>query len=69
MIGITTRIYRGFAIHIESIRAASPPYRATIRRRFRQLRPQPGVFKGASEEDVVTQASAEVDRLLAGETP
>ena len=69
MIGITTRHYRGFAIHIQCDGDASPPCRATIRRRFQQFRPQPGVFSGASEEDVVSQAKAEVDRILAGETP
>ena len=49
--------------------AASPLCRATIRRRFQQARPQPGVFKGASEEDVVAQAEAAIDRILAGEPP
>jgi hypothetical protein len=69
MISITTRTYRGFAIHIECTDEAIPPYRATIRRRFRQAHPKPVVFHGATEEDVVTQAKAEIDRLLAAEAP
>ena len=56
MIAITTREHRGFAIHIECNGAANPPYRATIRRRFRQLRPMPGIFKGETEDDVIRQA-------------
>jgi hypothetical protein len=67
MIGITTRTYRGFAIHIECADEAIPPFRATIRRRFQEAHPKPVVFRGASEEDVVSQAEAEVDRLLAAE--
>ena len=69
MIGITTRNYRGFAIHIECTDGASPPYRATIRRRFQEAHPRPRVFKGASDEEVVSQAKMEIDRILAREPP
>jgi hypothetical protein len=65
MIGITTRTYRGFAILIECVDEASPPFRAMIRHRFRQAHPSPRVFKGDSEEDVVSQAMAQVERVLA----
>jgi hypothetical protein len=66
MIGITTRTYSGFAIHIECNSEANPPYRATIRRQFRELRPRPGMFIGATEGDVVSQATEAIDRILAG---
>jgi hypothetical protein len=69
MIGITTRTYRGFAIHVECADEAIPPFRAMIRRRFRQAHPKPVVFNGATEEDVVSKAKAEVDRLRAAEAP
>jgi hypothetical protein len=69
MIGITTRHFRGFAIYIQCDGDASPPCRAAIRRRFQEARPRPGVFEGASEVDVVTQAKVEIDRILAGEPP
>jgi hypothetical protein len=67
MIGITTRIYRGFAIHIECNRDATPPCRATIRRRFWEAHPRPGMLKGASEEDVADQAKAAIDGIMARE--
>lgn len=67
MIGITTREHRGFAIHIEWNSIANPPYQATIRRRFEQAYPRRGVFKGVSEVDVVSQATAEIDRILAAD--
>ena len=67
MIGITTRTYRGFAIHIECSSDANPPCRATIRRQRQELRPRPGMFIGATEQDVVSQAREAVDRILAGE--
>jgi hypothetical protein len=69
MIGITTQIYRGFAIHIECIRAACPPCRATIRLRFQELRPRPGILTGATEDDVIAQAKAVIDHILAGNLP
>ena len=59
MIGITTQVYRGFAIHIECVRAATPRCRATIRRRFQQVHPSPGVFKGETEEDVIARFDVE----------
>ena len=65
MIRITTQIYRGFAINIQQVDEASPPFWATIRRRFRQTHPGPRVFKGETEEGVVSQACAAVDRILA----
>jgi hypothetical protein len=67
MIGITTREHRGFAIHIECNSVANPPYQATIRRRFRQAHPKPRIFRGASEGDVIAQAEAEIEHILAGE--
>jgi hypothetical protein len=67
MIGITTRTYRGFAIHIECNSDANPACRATIRRQFRELRPRPGMFLGATEDDVVSQAREAVDCILAAE--
>jgi hypothetical protein len=66
MIGITTLTYRGFAIHIECNSDADPPCRATIRRRFQELRPRPSMFIGATEEDSLSVQGA-VDRILAGE--
>lgn len=66
MISITTRNYRGFAIHIQCDGDASPSCQATIRRRFREALPRPGIFRGASEEDVVSQATAEIDSILGG---
>src|SRR4051812_37193365 len=61
MIRITTQIYRGFAINIQQVDEASPPFWATIRRRFRQTHTGPRVFKGETEEGVVSQACAAVD--------
>jgi hypothetical protein len=69
MIGITTRNYRGFAILIQCNGKASPPCRATIRRQFQEAHPRPGGFNGASEEDVVSQAKALIDRIWGGESP
>jgi hypothetical protein len=69
MIGITSREHRGFAIHVEWNSVGDPPYQATIRRRFRQLHPQRGVFKGRSEEEAVSQAQAAIEQILDGERP
>jgi hypothetical protein len=69
VIGITTRLYRGFAILVQCDREASPPCRAAIRRRFLEVHPRPGVFEGASEDEVVSQAKAEIERILAGGPP
>jgi hypothetical protein len=66
MISITTRIYRGFAMHIECHADANPPCRATIRRRFQERPVRRGIFVGANEENVFSQARVVVDQILAG---
>jgi hypothetical protein len=68
MIGITTRKHRGFAIHIECNRAGDPPFKATIRRLAVEIHPRPGVFKGATEGDVTSQAKVAIERILATES-
>ncbi|HEX3994400.1 MAG TPA: hypothetical protein VHX39_24770 [Acetobacteraceae bacterium] len=68
MIGITTRKHRGFAIHIERNGAVNPPFKATIRRLVVEIHPRPGVFKGATEGDVTSQAKVAIERILATES-
>jgi hypothetical protein len=56
--------HRGFEIRVVLDDKALPPFRATVRRLFTQVQPQPGVFEGASREAVISRAKAEIDRIL-----